>query len=85
MDGNTLPMIKDNVYGLPDIMPTMQTERIKSMCPSSVLLATPLKISPRHSDICGLDLEGKPRRASITIPQPVSKPEEAPGVTPVPL
>ena len=78
-------MIKDNVYELVNIMPTMQAEGIKSMCPSSVPVATPLRISPRLSDIRGLDSEDKPRRASLTIAQPVSKSEEAPGVTSVPL
>ena len=80
-----MPMIKDNLYELVNIMPTMQTQGIKSMCPSSVPVPTPLRISLRFSDIRGLDSESKPRRASLTIPQPVSRPEEAPGVTPVPL
>lgn len=47
MYGNSLSMIKDDVYELVNIMPTLPSEGIKRMCPFSAPVATPLRISPR--------------------------------------
>lgn len=79
-NGRALPMIKDHADELVNIMPNKQANWD----------APPLYQWVPHwkqaqSTVTSEDLEGKLRRASFTILQPVSMPEEAPGVTPVPL